>query len=237
MLATCFSTAPSDITSCGGDGRVGSTFRHEGEHLPLPGAQHRDRVGVPGGPQELGHHFGVERRAAGRHPHQGFDEVAHVGHPILEQIADPGRIVGQQLGRVTGLDVLGEQQDARALVVSAQLDGGAQPSSVKVGGMRMSMTATSGRSCSMDRRRASAFTDGTGDAESPIDQQLDQSVPQDDRVLGDDDPKRCAHSDVQREVHGDHRRPIRRAHDAQATVDGVHTVGEAGQPTRGRAEA
>ena len=38
----------------------------------------------------------------------------------------PGRVVGQQVGRVAGLDVLGEQQDARARVAAAELDGGPQ---------------------------------------------------------------------------------------------------------------
>ena len=96
-----------------GDGRVGAALGHQGEHLSLPGAQHRDGVGLPGGPQQLGHHLGIERGPPRGDPTQGLDEVAHVGHPVLQQVADPGRVVGQQLGRVAGLDVLGEQQDAR----------------------------------------------------------------------------------------------------------------------------
>ena len=118
ILATCFSTAPSDDHQRGGDGRVGPALRHEGEHLPLPGGQDRDRVGVPGGAQELGDHFGVQRRPPDATRTERLDEVADVGDPVLEQVADPGRIVGQQLGRVAGLDVLREQQDAQALVWS-----------------------------------------------------------------------------------------------------------------------
>ena len=86
---------------------------------------------------------------------QGLDEVAHVGHPVLEQVADAGGVVGQQLGGVAGLDVLREQQDPETLVWRRSSMAARRPSSVKVGGMRMSTTATSGRSCSTDRRRAS----------------------------------------------------------------------------------
>ena len=46
-----------------------------------------------------------------------------VGHPVLEQVADAGGVVGQQVGGVAGLDVLGEEQDAEALVLGAQLEG------------------------------------------------------------------------------------------------------------------
>src|ERR1019366_6892028 len=45
-------------------------------------------------------------------PAQRIDEVADVGHPVLEQIAHPARTIGQQLGGVSLLDVLGEHQHA-----------------------------------------------------------------------------------------------------------------------------
>ena len=35
----------------------------------------------------------------------------------------PGRVVGQQLRRVAGLDVLGEEQDPERRVLPAELDG------------------------------------------------------------------------------------------------------------------
>ena len=58
---------------------------------------------------------------------------------------------------------------------------------MKVGGIRMSTTATSGRSRSTDAPEVLGIGDGVGDDESTIDQQLHQAVPEDGRVLGDGD--------------------------------------------------
>ena len=46
-------------------------------------------------------------RAAGRDAADGLGERLDVGDPVLEQVADAGRVVGQQLARVGLLDVLG----------------------------------------------------------------------------------------------------------------------------------
>ena len=113
------------------------------------------------------------------------------------------------------------------------------PSSVKVGGMRMSTTATSGRSPLDRSAQGLGIGHGAGDGEAPVGQQLDEPVAQDGRVLGDDDAQGTrsgsGHADlgVQREVDGDHRRATGRAGDVEAPVDGVDPVGEAGQPARG----
>ena len=85
--------------------------------------QHGERVGAAGGADELGDHFGVQGRTSDGDPLERLDEVADVGHPVLEQVADAGGVVGQQVGGVAGLDVLGEEQDAEALVAGPQLEG------------------------------------------------------------------------------------------------------------------
>ena len=53
------------------------------------------------------------------------------------------------------------------------------PSSVKVGGMRMSITATSGQSRSTEARSALGFAHGVGDHEATVGQQLHEPVAQD----------------------------------------------------------
>ena len=45
MLATCFSTVPSETTQLTCDGGVGTALSHERQHVFLPGAQRRDRTG------------------------------------------------------------------------------------------------------------------------------------------------------------------------------------------------
>ena len=77
----------------------------------------------------------------------------------------------------------------RPVVLAAQVDGGPQPSSVKVGGIRMSTMATSGRPV-RPIAAAIGIAHGAGDHEAPVDQQLDQAVAQDGRIFGDDDPER-----------------------------------------------
>src|SRR5579871_2276082 len=55
------------------------------------------------------------------------DEVADVGHPVLEQVTCPGRGAGEQFGGRPRLDVLGEHQHADLGEVLVDLLGGAQP--------------------------------------------------------------------------------------------------------------
>ena len=79
----------------GRDSSVGTTLGHEREHLTLSPAQARQRVDLPRGAEELRDHFGVQRGAAGCDPHESLYEVAHVRHPVLQQVADAGGAVGQ----------------------------------------------------------------------------------------------------------------------------------------------
>ena len=50
---------------------------------------------------------------------RGFTITGAVGDPVLEQITDPGGVVGQQVGRIAGLHVLREEEDPEALVTVA----------------------------------------------------------------------------------------------------------------------
>ena len=123
MLATCFSTAPSLTTSACGDGGVGAALGHESQDLALAGGQDGERVGAARRAQELGHDFGVQGGTSYGDALEGFDEVADVGHPVLQQVADAGGVVGQQVGGIAGFDVLGEEQDAQSLVAGCGAPG------------------------------------------------------------------------------------------------------------------
>ncbi len=49
------------------------------------------------GPQELGDDFRVEGGAPRCNSREGFDEVAHVGNAIFQEVSDARRTAGQQL--------------------------------------------------------------------------------------------------------------------------------------------
>ena len=123
MLATCFSTAPSLTTSASRDGGVGTALGHESQDLALAAGEDGEGVGAACRTQELCDDFGVQGGTSYGDPLEGFDEVADVGHPVLQQVADAGGIVGQQVGGIAGFDVLGEEQDAQPLVAAAELQG------------------------------------------------------------------------------------------------------------------
>ena len=72
--------------------------------------------------QQLRHDLGIHGgAAAGDGPH-GLDESAHVGDPVLEQVAQAARSGGEQLFRVELLDVLGQDEHRQARQLSAGLD-------------------------------------------------------------------------------------------------------------------
>ena len=68
--------------------------------------------------EQLRDHLGIQGAAAGGHPVQRVEELRQVGDPVLEQVADALRAVGEQLGGVPLLHVLGQDEhpDIRATV-------------------------------------------------------------------------------------------------------------------------
>jgi len=63
---------------------------------------------------------------AGCHGADGRGERLVVEHPVLEQVADPAGLVGQQFAGVQLLHVLGQDQDGQPGDPAAGLQGGAQ---------------------------------------------------------------------------------------------------------------
>ena len=110
----------------GRDRGVRPALGHQRQHLPLAGGEPVQRlVALPG--HHRGDHLGVEHRAALQHPAYAVDELAHVGDPVLEQVADRTLAAGQQLAGVELLDVLRQHQHREPGPLRAHGDRGAQP--------------------------------------------------------------------------------------------------------------
>src|SRR5262245_24889895 len=101
------------------DRLVRPALRHQLEDLALTRRQGRDRVVAAPPADELRHDRGVERRAAVRNAADRARELPDVGDSVLEQVADPLRVVREQLQRVVRLDVLREDEHADVLVLRA----------------------------------------------------------------------------------------------------------------------
>ena len=85
---------------------------------------------------------------------QRADEVVEVGHAVLQQVAEPRGVLGEHARRDAVLDVRGEDDDRdRRDGARGSRARRRRPSSVCVGGIRMSTIATSG-ACSRRRRAA-----------------------------------------------------------------------------------
>ncbi len=121
MLPTCVSTVrsvshsrramptlvrPSAISAS--TSRSRGVSRASGSSLATRAEQRRDHLGVEGG-------------AARGDPAQRVEEVVDVEDPVLEQVAEAAP--GDQLDRVPGLDVLGEQHDGQVGLPLAEVRG------------------------------------------------------------------------------------------------------------------
>ena len=142
--ATCVSTVRSVRNSRRADPAVGAALGHERQHLPLPGRELGQRVGPPLVPDQLRDDLGVERRATPRDPAQRIEELVHVEHAVLEQVAEPAR--GDQVDRVARVSMCWESSMIPSPGWSARRSRAARaPSAPRCGGMWMSTTARSGR--------------------------------------------------------------------------------------------
>jgi hypothetical protein len=167
----------------GRDGRVRATLGHATEHLALAGGEDGERLAAG---QQLGDDLGVHRGAAVGHPAHRVDELADVGDPVLEQVADAPVAVGQQLARVQRLDVLGEHQDRHARHLGAGRDRRLQ-----------TLIGEGGRQPHVDHRDVRPVLDQCRQQRRPIVDRFDdleverleqacQPVPEEGEVFGDD---------------------------------------------------
>ena len=190
MFVTCFSTARSVTTSCVGDracssgpppsapstsrSRVGQLARADRRRRRRPSSCETTSGSSAEPPSPT-------RRTASR-------KSSDVGDAVLEQVADALGAVGQQVERVALLDVLREHEHAGLRMLAADLfRGDAGPSSVLVGGMRMSTIATSGVCAATLRSRSSASPAWPTTSNPALLEQPGDALAQEHRVLGDHD--------------------------------------------------
>src|SRR5215213_10827873 len=171
-----------------GDGGVAAALGHEGEDVELAGAEGGQGVGAAAAAEELGDDLGVDGRAALADPADGGQELADIGDPVLEQVADPPGAAGEQVAGVALLDVLGEDQDGRPGGPLADLQGGPQ-ALVGVGGGHADVDHGQVGTVGVNGRdQAGAVADLGHDLDPAVGQQPGQALAQQDGVLGDHDP-------------------------------------------------
>ena len=126
IALTCFSTVdaerksdcsmPAFVLPCG----------HLAQHLELARRQRRERARRPraAAAHERVDDLRIDDRTACAHLAQGVHEVLEVADAVLQQVAEPGRAVGEQRERVALVGVLREHDDARVGVRGADRAGG-----------------------------------------------------------------------------------------------------------------
>jgi hypothetical protein len=110
----------------GRDAGVGPALRHQAHDIGLAWRQTGERLGATAPDEQLRDHFGVEGGAAGGHPSYGVDELGHVGHAVLEQVAESPGVRCDQVCRVALLDVLTEHQHCSLRVLRPDDQRGAE---------------------------------------------------------------------------------------------------------------
>ena len=137
-----------------------SGLGHEGEDLALARRELVER-GVVRGRRAACRDFGVDRRAAGRHPPDGIGNLLDSADAILQEVPDTGRIGADELEGIARLDVLGEDEDGDDGVLAADAPRRFEALGLCVGGIRTSTIATSGswRATRSSSRRVAGLAD------------------------------------------------------------------------------
>src|SRR5215211_4185483 len=171
-----------------GDGGIAAALGHQGEDVELAGAERGQRVGAAAAAEELGDDLGVDGGAALADPVDGGQELADVGDPVLEQVADALGAAGEQVAGVALLHVLGQDQDGGGGGALADLQGGPQ-ALVGVGGGHAHVDHGQVGPVGVDGRdQAGAVADLGDDLDPAVGQQPGQALAQQHGVLGDHDP-------------------------------------------------
>ena len=89
-----------------------SALRHQPEDLALAFGEIVERDLRPPAPDELGDDLEVDDRAALGDPADRVREIVEIVDPILEQVSDAARPIGDQPERERRLDILRQDEDA-----------------------------------------------------------------------------------------------------------------------------
>ena len=145
MLVTCFSTARIGHEHALGDRLVRAALGHQLEHLALARSQLGQRVVAPAAADELRDDRRIERRAALGDAANRGRELVDVGDPVLEQVADALGALARAARARSPTRRTARARARRCPGCFSRISAAARrPSSVCVGGMRMSTIATSG---------------------------------------------------------------------------------------------
>jgi hypothetical protein len=130
----CFSVAPSVMLSSLAIPMLVRPSAMAARTSRSAGRQGGQRVVGPLANHELGDDLRIEGGPAPGDAAQGIHEVRDVADPILQQVADAARAIGEELGRVLALHELAEYQDRAAWDPAPRLDSGPKPLVALAGG-------------------------------------------------------------------------------------------------------
>ena len=160
----------------------------QGEQVDLVVAELGQRASVAGATHEARDDGGVDDALALGDPADGIAKHRDVGDPVLEQVADALGVCLEQTHRIARVEVLREHEDAHIGVVPADRLRGDE---ALVGVRRRHLDVG-------DRDRRSLGVDGAqqllrirgsrDDLEARVPEQASDSLAEQERVVGDDDP-------------------------------------------------
>ena len=188
----CFSTAPADDDESTCDGAVRESLGHQFEDLALPRGQMLEFARSLRSTQYLAHHFGIDRAASVGDSPEGDEEIRHVDHPVLEEVADSGDVAREEFAGVVLLHVLRQHEDRGRRRTPADLDCRAQ-TFVGVGGRHSDVDDTEiGLVFGDGVEECIAVTDRGDHVEARVVEQSDDAVTEEHGVVGHDRSERSS---------------------------------------------
>ena len=140
--------------------------------------------------EQAGDDLRVDHRLARRDPSDGVGEVGQPGHPLLEQVADPGGVLPQEIDRVAGLDILGKHQDRDRRVLRPDPAGRLEPFG-RVGRRHPHVDHDDIGTFALDEREKAGHVHGLADDLEPRGREGGrQRLAEQHRVVGEDDADR-----------------------------------------------
>lgn len=109
------------------DSRVRSALGHKAEHLALARCEIADLPRDARSRDQALDDLGIQGRPAARHAQDRGREQRQIADPILQQVSNPLGAFADQLERISGFEMLGEDYDADAGMIRAYLPHRAQP--------------------------------------------------------------------------------------------------------------
>ena len=109
-----------------GDRGIRAALGHQREDLALTRRQLVERRVAARAAEQARHDLRVDHRAAGGDASHSVGQVVEPGDAFLEQVADPGRVLTDEVDRVARLDVLRQHEDRHLGLCLTNLAGGLQ---------------------------------------------------------------------------------------------------------------